>query len=239
MVHAHSLCRCQAPVEANLGLDAFPSPADLWARYRAWKGLDAEAEQIVLQDYYDDGSGEAKRYYQVTAVNRTIEAIAKGANRVLLVMATGSGKTRTAFQIIWRLWKAGRKKRILFLADRNVLIDQTMVNDFRPFGPAMAKLSTNAKTIERQDGTKEDLPLALDKKRRIDTAFEVYLGLYQAITGPEEHQKIYRDMRSWRSATGWRRASRPPPRPAAACSTRCWPRHWPRPKIANWRRRNE
>nr|WP_271593237.1 DEAD/DEAH box helicase family protein [Bradyrhizobium sp. CCBAU 65884] len=147
----------------------------------------------MLQDYYDDGSGEAKRYYQVTAINRTIEAIAKGANRVLLVMATGSGKTRTAFQIIWRLWKAGRKKRILFLADRNVLIDQTMVNDFRPFGPAMAKLSTNAKTIERQDGTKEDLTLALDNKRRIDTAFEVYLGLYQAITGPEERQKLYRE----------------------------------------------
>src|SRR5437016_10400006 len=96
-------------IEANLGLDAFPAPADLWARYRAWKGLDAEAEQIVLQDYFDDGSGEAKRYYQVTAINRAIEAIAKRANRVLLVMATGSGKTRTAFQIIWRLWKAGRK----------------------------------------------------------------------------------------------------------------------------------
>ncbi|WP_459568453.1 EcoAI/FtnUII family type I restriction enzme subunit R [Bradyrhizobium diazoefficiens] len=182
-----------APVEVNLSLDAFPSPANLWARYRAWKGLDAEAEQIVLQDYYDDGSGEAKRYYQVTAINRTIEAIAKGASRVLLVMATGSGKTRTAFQIIWRLWKAGRKKRILFLADRNVLIDQTMVNDFRPFGGAMAKLSTSSKTIERQDGTTVDLTLALDRRRRVDTAFEVYLGLYQAITGPEERQKLYRE----------------------------------------------
>ena len=122
-------------------LDAFPSPADLWARYRAWKGLDAEAEQIVLQDYFDDGSGKAPRYYQVNAVNAAIEAIAKGQDRILLVMATGTGKTYTAFQIIWRLWKAGRKKRILFLADRNVLIDQTMVNDFRPFGAAMAKLS--------------------------------------------------------------------------------------------------
>ncbi|WP_409188471.1 EcoAI/FtnUII family type I restriction enzme subunit R [Bradyrhizobium sp. RDM4] len=189
----HDRTGLSAPVEANLGLNAFPPPADLWARYRAWKGLDAEAEQIVLQDYYDDGSGEAKRYYQVTAINRTIEAIAKGANRVLLVMATGSGKTRTAFQIIWRLWKAGRKKRILFLADRNVLIDQTMVNDFRPFGSAMAKLSTNSKTIERQDGTTVDLTLAFDKKRRIDTAFEVYLGLYQAITGPDDRQKLYRE----------------------------------------------
>ncbi|MFG1290322.1 EcoAI/FtnUII family type I restriction enzme subunit R [Xanthobacter versatilis] len=182
-----------AVIEANLGLEAFPSPADLWARYRAWKGLDTEAEQIVLQDYFDDGSGKSPRYYQVNAVNAAIEAIAKGQDRVLLVMATGTGKTYTAFQIIWRLWKAGRKKRILFLADRNVLIDQTMVNDFRPFGAAMAKLSTNAKTIERQDGSKVDLTLALDGKRRIDTAFEIYLGLYQAITGPEERQKLYRE----------------------------------------------
>ncbi len=189
----HDRTGLSAPVEANLGLDAFPSPADLWARYRAWKGLDAEAEQIVLQDYFDDGSGKAPRYYQVNAVNAAIEAIAKGRDRVLLVMATGTGKTYTAFQIIWRLWKAGRKKRILFLADRNVLIDQTMVNDFRPFGAAMAKLSTNAKTIERQDGTTVDLTLALDRKRRIDTAFEVYLGLYQAITGPEERQKLYKE----------------------------------------------
>jgi type I restriction enzyme R subunit len=101
-------------------------------------------------------------------------------------MATGTGKTYTAFQIIWRLWKAGRKKRILFLADRNVLVDQTMVNDFRPFGAAMAKLSTGSKTIERADGAEVELTTALDKKRRIDTAYEVYLGLYQAITGPEE-----------------------------------------------------
>ena len=93
----------------------------------------------------------------MNAVNAAIEAIAKGQNRVLLVMATGTGKTYTAFQIIWRLWKAGRKKRILFLADRNVLVDQTMVNDFRPFGAAMAKLSTGAKTIEREDGSEVDL----------------------------------------------------------------------------------
>lgn len=179
--------------EANLDLGSFPTPNALWALYRAWKGLDAEAEEVVLQNYFDDGSGKAPRYYQVNAVNAAIEAIAKGQDRVLLVMATGTGKTYTAFQIIWRLWKAGRKKRILFLADRNVLIDQTMVNDFRPFGAAMAKLSTNSKTIERQDGTGVDLPLALDKKRRIDTAFEIYLGLYQAITGPEERQKLYRE----------------------------------------------
>jgi type I restriction enzyme R subunit len=189
----HDRSSASATKEANLGLDAFPSPAELWARYRDWKGLTPEAEQIVLQDYFEDGSGKTPRYYQVNAVNAAIEAIAKGQNRVLLVMATGTGKTYTAFQIIWRLWKAGHKKRILFLADRNVLIDQTMVNDFRPFGPAMAKLSTNAKTIERSDGSKVDLTLALDKQRRIDTAFEIYLGLYQAITGPEERQKLYRE----------------------------------------------
>ena len=189
----HDRTGASNPREATIGLDAFPSPDDLWARYRSWKGLGLESEQIVLQDYYDDGSSKAPRYYQVNAVNAAIEAIAKGQDRVLLVMATGTGKTYTAFQIIWRLWKAGRKKRILFLADRNVLIDQTMVNDFRPFGGTMAKLSTNAKTIERQDGSTEDLTLALDKKRRIDTAYEVYLGLYQAITGPEERQKLFRE----------------------------------------------
>lgn len=180
-------------IETTLALDAFPSPDALWARYRDWKGLTAETEQLVLQDDYDDGSGKTPRYYQVNAVNAAIEAIAKGRDRVLLVMATGTGKTYTAFQIIWRLWKAGHKKRILFLADRNALIDQTMVNDFRPFGPAMAKLSTKSKTIERADGSQVDLSIALDRKRRIDTAYEVYLGLYQAITGPEERQKLYRE----------------------------------------------
>ncbi len=181
------------PREATLALDAFPSPADLWARYRAWKGLDAQAEQVVLQDYYGDGGDKAPRYYQVNAVNAAIEAIAKGRNRVLLVMATGTGKTYTAFQIIWRLWKAGRAKRVLYLADRNVLIDQTMSNDFRPFGGTMAKLSTRSKTIERDDGTSIDITTAMDSRRRIDTAYEIYLGLYQAITGPEERQKIYRE----------------------------------------------
>ncbi len=182
-----------AQAEETLALTGFPSPASLWARYRAWKGLTPEAEQVVLQDYYDDGSGKAPRYYQVNAVNAAIEAIAKGQDRVLLVMATGTGKTYTAFQIIWRLWKAGRKKRILFLADRNILIDQTMVNDFRPFGGAMAKLSTQAKTIERADGTTETITTALDGKRRINAAYEIYLGLYQAITGPDDRQKLYRE----------------------------------------------
>ena len=180
-------------METNLSLSEFPSPDVLWEKYRAWKGLTPEAEKIVLQDYYDDASGKAPRYYQTNAVNATVEAIAKGQDRVLLVMATGTGKTYTAFQTIWKLWKSGRKKRILYLADRNVLIDQTMVNDFRPFGAAMAKLSTNAKTIEREDGTSTEVTTALDKRRRIDTAYEIYLGLYQAITGPEERQKLFRE----------------------------------------------
>ena len=190
-------------IETNLKPEEFPAPQVLWAKYCAWKGITPEAEQVLLQPYHDDGSGKEPRYYQSSAINAALEAIAKGQDRVLLVMATGTGKTYTAFQIIWRLWKSGRKKRILFLADRNVLVDQTMVNDFRPFGAAMAKLSTNAKTIERFDGTKEDLTLALSRgadpgssaggKRRIDTAYEVYLGLYQAITGPEERQKLFKE----------------------------------------------
>ncbi len=181
-------------IEKNLRLDEFPSPATLWNRYRESKGLPPESESIVLQDYFNDGSGRAPRYYQAGAVNAATEAIARGQNRLLLVMATGTGKTYTAFQIIWRLWKAGRKKRILFLADRNVLINQTMVNDFRPFGAAMAKLSTGSKVIEREDGTAVDLPIAIDKRRRIDTSYEVYLGLYQAITGPEDRKKLFREL---------------------------------------------
>ena len=179
--------------ETTLALDAFPSPDDLWARYRAWKGLTPDAEAVVLQDYGDDGSGKSPRYYQVNAVNAAVEAIAAGRDRILLVMATGTGKTYTAFQIVWRLWKAGRKRRILFLADRNVLVDQTLVNDFRPFGPAMAKLSTAAGTIRRADGSHRDGSHRAGAPRRIDTAYEIYLGLYQAMTGPEEHQKLFRE----------------------------------------------
>ncbi len=183
-----------AAAETTLSLEEFPSPAALWAKYRAWKGLEAEADDLVLQDYFDDGSGKQPRYYQVNAVNAVVEAIAKGQNRVLLVMATGTGKTFTAFQIIWRLWKSGRKKRVLFLADRNILVDQTMVNDFRPFAGAMAKLSTKSKTIARDDGEVVDLPTAVGKQRRIDTSYEIYLGLYQALTGPEERQKLFREL---------------------------------------------
>jgi type I restriction enzyme R subunit len=181
--------------EAELRLNDFPNPETLWQRYRAWKGVPPSQEEVILQGFHDDGSGKEPRYYQRIAINKTLEAIAKGQNRILLVMATGTGKTYTAFQIIWRLWKTKRKKRILYLADRNVLIDQTMVNDFRPFGKIMAKLSTSSKTIEREDGTEVDLPTAVDKKqRRIDTSYEIYLALYQAITGPEERQKLFREL---------------------------------------------
>ena len=178
----HDRTGTSAERETTLGLDGFPPPEHLWSRYRAWKGLTPEAEEIFLQDYFEDGSGKTPRYYQVNAINAAIEAIAKGRDRILLVMATGTGKTYTAFQIIWRLWKAGRSKRVLFLADRNVLVDQTMVNDFRPFGAAMAKLSTRAGTIARRG------------KRRIDTAYEIYLGLYQSLTGPEDRRKIFRQV---------------------------------------------
>ena len=179
--------------ETVLARDAFPSPARLWERYRAWKGLTPESEAVVLHDYFDDAGGKEPRYYQVNAINAAVEAIAKGRQRILLVMATGTGKTYTAFQIIWRLWKAGRKKRILFLADRNVLVDQTMVNDFRPFGPAMTKLSARAGTIARAPAGDPNGAGDRRRNRRIDTSYEVYLGLYQALTGPEERQKVFRE----------------------------------------------
>ena len=179
--------------EENLSLDNFPSPTELWTRYRTWKEFDADAEAIVLQDYHDDSSDRAPRYYQMNAVNAATEDIAKGKKRILLVMATGTGKTYTAFQIIWRLWKTGRKKRILFLADRNILVDQAMVNDFRPFGEVMTKLSKSARTITRNDENSDSSSVS-KKLRRIDTSYEIYLSLYQAITGPEDRQKIYRDL---------------------------------------------
>ena len=179
--------------EVSLSGTEFPSPSELWSRYRIWKGYNDEQEAAVLQDYHDDDSERIPRYYQISAINSVIESIASGRNRILLVMATGTGKTYTAFQIIWRLWKAGKKKRILFLADRNILIDQTMVNDFRAFGSAMAKLSKKARTISREGASASDSPSGR-KRRTIDTSYEIYLSLYQAITGPEESQKIYREL---------------------------------------------
>ncbi len=189
----HDRTGASQQMESNLGLNDFPSPTQLWDSYRQWKGLTRDVEEAVLQDYFDDGSGREPRYYQRNAINAATEAIAKGQNRVLLVMATGTGKTYTAFQIIWRLWRGGRKKRVLYLADRNVLIDQTMVNDFRPFKGAMAKLSTGSKTIEAEGGSTATIATAIDRKRRVDSSYEIYLGLYQALTGPEERQKLFRE----------------------------------------------
>ena len=176
----------------EISLDEFPSPQDLWERYCAWKQWTPEQKKANTFAYHQGDSNRVPRYYQLHAINRTLEAIAAGQNRVLLVMATGTGKTYTAFQIIWRLLKSGAKKRILFLADRNILVDQTMVGDFKPFKGAMAKLSPNAKGIERidADGTTsvDALELAITRGtkhtggKQVNKAYEVYLGLYQAIT---------------------------------------------------------
>jgi len=159
-------------IESEIKLEDFPTPEQLWQKFCAWKGYTDEQLPIITQDYYDDGSGKAPRYYQLQAITKTIEAISRGQDRILLVMATGTGKTYTAFQIIWRLWKARNKKRILFLADRNILVDQTRINDFQPFGQAMTKVTG----------------------REVDPAYEIHLALYQALTGPEEVQKAYKQV---------------------------------------------
>ncbi len=166
----HDRTGLSTPVERFVSLDDFPSPDELWSRYRAWKGFSNEAEKIVRHPYYEDPSGKEPRYYQRIAIQRTVEAVARGQRRILMAMATGCGKTYTAFQIIWRLWKAGTVKRVLFLADRNILVDQTITNDFKPFGGVMTKVTG----------------------RTIDKAFEVYLTLYQAVSGTEEEKNVYK-----------------------------------------------
>ncbi|UUC91584.1 EcoAI/FtnUII family type I restriction enzme subunit R [Comamonas sp. C11] len=186
----------------NLELDEFPSPEHLWELYQQWKGWTPAQTAVNAFAYHQGDSNRVPRYYQVHAINKTLEAIAAGQNRVLLVMATGTGKTYTAFQIIWRLLKSGAKKRILFLADRNILVDQTMVGDFKPFKGAMAKLSPNAKGIERVDAdgttTVEELELALTKGKKLTggkkviKSYEVYLGLYQAVTGKSGADDVFR-----------------------------------------------
>lgn len=158
-------------VEMELKLEEFPSPEELWSRYRDGKMLSSQEESIVKEDYFFDLSGKSPRYYQRIAINRTVEAVAKGENRILLVMATGTGKTYTAFQIIHRLWKARTKKRVLFLADRNILVDQTMTNDFKHFGDKMVKVN----------------------RKNLDKAHEIYLALYQSMTGTEDWQNIYKE----------------------------------------------
>lgn len=158
-------------IETDLSNDNFPSPQQLWEKYKYYKGITTPtAEKIVLQKYFSDGSGRKPRYYQQIAVNRTVEAIANGQNKILLVMATGTGKTYTAFQIIHRLWKSGTKKRILFLADRNALIDQTRRGDFKHFKDKM--------TVVRN--------------RKIDKSYEIYLALYQGLSGSDENANAYK-----------------------------------------------
>ncbi|HWX18340.1 MAG TPA: DEAD/DEAH box helicase family protein [Candidatus Binatia bacterium] len=162
------------PVELELTLDAFPSPAELWRRYCIWKGLSSKQAQVVEQDYHLASPDKQPRYYQEIAINRAIEAIVKGQLRVLLVMATGTGKTYVASQLIWRLWKTGAKKRILFLADRNILVDQARVNDFKQFGGKMTKITG----------------------RKVDKSYEIYLALYQAVSGTEDLANIYKEFSS-------------------------------------------
>ena len=158
-------------LEIELNLDQFPSPDQLWAWYAEFKGItNVEANNIIAQDYYIDSSGRRPRYYQQNAINRVVEAVAKGQNRLLLVMATGTGKTYTAFQIIHRLWKSRAKKRILFLADRTALIDQTRRGDFKHFKDKMTVV----------------------KNRNVDKSFEIYLALYQGLSGNEEDKNIYK-----------------------------------------------
>jgi type I restriction enzyme R subunit len=158
-------------IEQEISLENFPTPYELWEKYKKYKGIKTEEqERISSQDYFFDGSGRAPRYYQQIAINRTVEAIAKGQQRILLTMATGTGKTYTAFQIIHRLWKSTAKKRILFLADRNALIDQTKRGDFRHFKNKMTVI----------------------KQKKIDKSYEIYLALYQGLTNYDEDKDAYR-----------------------------------------------
>lgn len=167
----HDRTGLSQPVERELQLHEFPRLEELWGAYQQWKGLSSpQVMRLVEQPFYTDGTGREPRYYQRVAINRAIEAIAKGEQRVLLVMATGTGKTYTAFQIIWRLWKARAKRRTLFLADRNILVDQTMQQDFAPFGEVMHRVTN----------------------REVRKNYEIYLALYQAVTGREEWKQIYR-----------------------------------------------
>ncbi|MFH1210274.1 MAG: DEAD/DEAH box helicase family protein [archaeon] len=156
--------------EKELRLSDFPSPESLWKRYKEYKGINEAQEKIITSDYYYEEGYKKPRYYQNIAINRALEAIAKGQKRILLVMATGTGKTYVAFQILWRLWKIKKAKRILYLADRNVLIDQAKNNDFKPFSKVLTKVS----------------------KRKADKAFEVYMALYQSVSGDEDWKNIYK-----------------------------------------------
>lgn len=152
--------------EREIKLEEFPSPETLWMRYKGDTEMTSEQEALITEPYYYKLGDKSPRYYQRIAVNRTIDAIARGQNRILLVMATGTGKTYTAFQIIHRLWKSGRKKKILFLADRNILVDQTMQQDFKPFAKVMTKI----------------------EGKKLDSSYELYLSLYQQLAGDENEE---------------------------------------------------
>lgn len=160
-------------VEKVISLESFPSPEALDTLYRRWRGIESVSTNLITAPYYDDGGGKKPRYYQRVAINRAIEAVARGQKRILLVMATGTGKTYTAAQIIWRFWKApsDKQKRILFLADRNILVDQTKSNDFKHFGSAMTKIVN----------------------RKIDKSYEIYLSLYQAVTSNDDTRNAYKE----------------------------------------------
>lgn len=166
----HDRTKTSGTVEQELSIDNFPTPEELYERYKRWKNITDEEEKIINQDYYYEVNGKEPRYFQRVAINRTVEAVAKGGNRILLVMATGTGKTFVASQIIWRLWKSGKKKRILFLADRNILVDQAKTNDFKQFGDKMTKISNH----------------------QVDKSYEIYLALYQGVSGIEDARNIYK-----------------------------------------------
>jgi len=167
----YDFTKSEGEIEKQLGLDEFPSPGELWQRYRSWKGLADPEEEVVKQPYYYSKDGMSPRYYQRIAINRTVEAIAKGQKRMMLVMATGTGKTLTAFQIIWRIWKAGENKRILYLADRNILVDDPKKKYFSPFKDTVTKLS----------------------RQNISKAHQIYFALYQAVTGYEDYKDVFRE----------------------------------------------
>lgn len=160
----HNKYVTEGDVEVTLSLDEFPSPETLWEMYHEKNHINPSQDKVIDEPYYSDNPDKQPRYYQMNAINETVETISKGQDRILLVMATGTGKTYTAFQIIWRLWKAGIKKRILFLADRTALISQTFTNDFAPFKDKMTWVT----------------------KQNFDTAHEIYLALYQGLTGEDE-----------------------------------------------------
>ena len=162
--------------EREIPLNEFPSPEELWERHKVAHGLsEKEAEETATPYHYNHDS-ITPRYYQRIAINRVVEAVAKGEDRILLVMATGTGKTYTAFQIVWRLREAGLKKKVLYLADRNVLLDQTISGDFKPLNAVTTKV----------------------KQRKLDSAYEVFFSSYQQLVndadeGPQPFEQFSRD----------------------------------------------